>query len=134
MPITVDFTNVQDFSAVPDDTYLAKPTDIVPAKASTGNKMLTWTFMITDGEYKGRKLTTNFVLIPESLWKLRECLEALGAEVPMSVVTFEPKEVIGKPCRIVVGHHEYKGSTRNDIYKVLGPVEGQTTDEGAKLI
>lgn len=135
MPITVDFSSIKEFAAIPVDTYPAKVTDVIASKAKdSNNKMLVWTYVITDGKYKGRKLTTNTVLIPESLWVLRNYLEALGTEVPLSVVTFEPKDVIGKVCRIVVGQHKYQGSDRNHIENVLPPVAGQDADEGTKLL
>ena len=135
MPITIDFSQVKDFSAIPEKKYPANVTDIVQDKSKeSGNPMLVWTFQVSGGEFKGRKIMTNTVLIPESLWVLRNYLTALGAEIPLKAVSFEPKEVIGKPCIIDVGIHKYQGQDRNHINNVLPPAEGQVQDAGTKLI
>jgi len=103
----VDFTDTNDVIAIPESTYECAVFEIkkVSGKESgSGKPYLKWTFKVMEeGECKGRLLWLNTSLQNQALWRLKQILERLrGVKIPKSVFDFNPKDIIGVKCRVIV--------------------------------
>jgi hypothetical protein len=87
-----DFTNVgesKSFEAIPAGTYAAQIKTAVFKFSQSGNPMINLTWLIEEGEYKGRTIFDRLMFIPPSgdkrgtLWRVRAVCEALGVDYPM---------------------------------------------------
>lgn len=79
--INLDF-NLEDvkdnFQPLPADDYAAKITSQELKTSSNGNPMIAIVWEITDGEFTGRKMFDNMVLIESMGWKIKQYAELLG--------------------------------------------------------
>lgn len=103
-----------------------QPMIVVESEATTakesGNPMIKLKLSVREGQFKGRNLFTNIVIVADNGWALDRFfknLEAFGigdAELATSpsveqlAYMMKDKNVIG-----VVDHHEWKGEDRNGI-------------------
>ena len=70
-----------DFEALPMNRYNLKVEAAEFTKASTGNDMIATTFVVTEGEFKNRKLWNNFTLTPAAMVFLFQFLKAAGSDL-----------------------------------------------------
>jgi len=80
-----------EFEPIPEGRYDLNVEKAELGQAETGNPMIKVTYKITDGTYKGRLVWDNFVLIPNSYWKLKTFLEASGSALADSENVTEQK-------------------------------------------
>lgn len=90
--------------------------------ASTGNPMIKLKLTVREGEFKGRNLFTNIVMVADNGWALDRMFKnftALGIDdeflamkpgLDRIAAAMKDRNVIG-----VVDHHEWKGEDRNGI-------------------
>jgi hypothetical protein len=110
MPITISSTGEeQTFEPIPKGNYEAFVNSIKPKETKDHDKMLNIRFVIADGQFQGRSLFSNFVLTPESKWKIIQLLISVGLMAPKTKSDFtlsdEATELIGKRCGIKVTHN-----------------------------
>ncbi len=113
--INVDFSGVKTFKTIPEQNYLVEVTSCEEETSSNKNPMLSWEFEVAEGKHKGAKLWYTTVLNKDSLWKLREVLEALGQEVPDDEMDLDLTELVGMQCGVNVLHEEYEGKMKAKI-------------------
>lgn len=113
--VKVDFSDTEASGIVEEGDYLIEVDEVEQKESSTGNPMLVFTFKITEGDFKGKKLFHNCSLQPQALFNLRGLLEALGLEVPQGVMEFDPADLIGETCGASVVHELYEGKTKARI-------------------
>ena len=131
---TVDFSDVQEFSAIPKGDY---PAVIVKAEyrgtETTGKEhpYINWEFDLTDGEFKGRKqwLVTSFS--PKALWRLKDMMENLGVVEEEIEFDYDEEtglitdpELVGLPCVLSVSKGMYQGRETNNVDAVTAPEGG----------
>lgn len=79
--VNLDF-NLEDvkdnFQPLPADDYAAKIVSQELKTSSNGNPMIAIVWEITDGEFTGRKMFDNMVLIESMGWKIKQYAELLG--------------------------------------------------------
>ena len=79
--VNLDF-NLEDvkdnFQPLPADDYAAKIASQELKQSSNGNPMIAIVWEITDGEFTGRKMFDNMVLIESMGWKIKQYAELLG--------------------------------------------------------
>lgn len=130
----LDFTGVQDleFTVIPAGTYRAECFSVKPKKAqNSGNPMLEWSFNIVSGEYEGRRVFTNTVLLPQTMWKLKAMLRGfdLGGQELTEEVEFEPEDLIGQQVYIKITQRpDQNGQMRNDINGTISVEEGEAKE------
>jgi hypothetical protein len=62
-----DYEAPQDFAIIPEGTEVRlKCTDAVDKETSSGGEMVAATFVVVEGEHKGRKIWTNFNTVNKS--------------------------------------------------------------------
>lgn len=118
-PVAVDFTGVESGGGrvrIPEDDYKVRVVDATLGTAkSSGNSMIIWNFEIIEGKFKGKKLRDRAVLTPESLWKLKQILEAMGLTVPSKKVALDLTKYVGKELGATVVDDEYEGKISSKI-------------------
>lgn len=123
--VTIDFRReVEGGGAgvrIPENDYAAK---IVKAKfersAEKDTPGIRITFKITEGKYSGKKVPDSLWITPRSLWRIRSLLEALGVEVPKSILKLPLKPLVGKDLGITVTDDEpYNGRIKSRVSDFL---------------
>ena len=115
-----NFTDVKTgFDPIPGGTYEASVFSLKEKMSSNGNPMLEWCFTVDEGEFEGRRVFTNTVLMEKTLWRLKLMLAGFGLAVD-DEIEFEPEDLIGEVCLITVTQRTAPdGTTRNDISKTM---------------
>lgn len=129
--VKVDFSDTEASGIVEEGDYLIEVDEVEQKDSSTGNPMLVFTFKITEGDFKGKKLFHNCSLQPQALFNLRGLLEALGMEVPQGVMEFDPADLIGETCGASVVHELYEGKTKARIGEFFSEEELGGEEEAA---
>jgi len=88
--------------------------------SKNNNKM--WVFTLRLIAPINRSLTLYTTITKNSLWKLAECLEALGVSIE-GVVKFTPNDVLGKAVIVEVEEDIYEGRVKPKIARLKKPDE-----------
>lgn len=120
--IPVDFSKVPERGSVrvPEGDYVAKLVKAEKTNAkSSGNPMLVIRLELQSGpkDARGKALTDRHILVEDSLWTLRNMLEAMGYKVKPAAMKIDvDKMLIGKKVGItVVDGDEYNGRIRSEV-------------------
>lgn len=125
---TVDGSAIQDFAAIPADTYDAV---LAEAEYHSDKQYYAFKFRITEGDHVNRQMFRNVSIKPTSLWAFKAACVALGADPSAFEGEFDTDDIleplIGEACRIKVGVQgedagEFAG--RNQVDKILAPSYG----------
>src|SRR3990167_4114796 len=95
-----------ELEVLPAGEYEAIFNDYSVGQAQSGNTTVKTVFIVSDGEYSGRRLYRNFSLLPQALWAFKKFLVDLGVspeDLEGRVVIEEiMPEVLTAPVKIVV--------------------------------
>ena len=121
------------FEPIPVGVYNATVFNIETKEGAESKKpYLNWTFQVQDERFANRRVWLMTSLQPNSLWRLKEVLEALGLEGDMSKqFELDIPALLGTECKIQVVHEEYQWKTSDKVSKVMPSVGGKATG-GAK--
>jgi len=122
--LPVDFSKADEGGGtirVPEGDYRAKVTEIKVGTSKAGNTMLIWTFTLTEGKHKGKKLRDWTTLNVEAAWKLKGLLEALGIKVPAKKLDVTPliKKAKGKELGLTLTDEEYEKKMSSKVSSCL---------------
>src|SRR6266576_2088487 len=120
--LDIDFSAAND-NLVPEGDYsvVIEKVEARPAgpNSTTGAPNLNWTCVITEGDYKNRKLWLTTNVGQNAVWKLKDTLTDLGVyEEGMQFETDDASNIIirpqlaGKAAIATVKHREYQGKVR----------------------
>ena len=125
--VKVNMEGVESFTRCPEGTWLArlKKIDMVEIQGS-GDDGLKAQFEVIKGSAKGNSVFETFSLAEKALWKLKQCLEAMGLKAS-GKLTLDLDKLEGKICLIDVIHDEYNGQKRAKISAYMKP--GDESDE-----
>lgn len=126
--VTLDFSEVKSFKAIPEGPYLVEVTSVEEGKSQNDNPTLSFEFSIAEGKFQGSKLWHTTALTKEALWKVREVFEALGQEVD-GQVTYDLDELVGCTCGVIVYNETYEGKQRAKIGEFLSKDDVDTDEE-----
>lgn len=127
--LSINFKGVEVRKTLPEGTYVVEVAEVELTESSNGNEMIKWEFIVAEGKHQGAKLWYNTVTTKESLFKLREVLEALGQEVPDGKMDIDLSELVGCRAGVNVLHDVYEGKTRAVIADWLSAEEVDETEE-----
>jgi hypothetical protein len=135
--VNIDFTGVESGGGggfhIKEGSYLMKVSAVEDTESDKGNSMFKWTFEGVEKAAKGKKFYLYTVYDPpDSLWKLRSLLEALGQEVPDGPMDVDIDELVDLELIGHVEDEEYEGKTRskmNDFSSVDGDEAGEEEEE-----
>lgn len=138
--VTVDFSDVQEFEALPKGEY---PVVIVKAEYREPQSEDKYPYInlemdLTEGEFKGRKQWMILSFSPKALWRMKDVFENLGIyeeEIEVdydedTMLVTEP-ELVGIPGIAVLSQRTYEGRVQNQVDALLSP-DGGTTSGGKK--
>ena len=115
MGINVNMTGVTVRpAALPPGYYQAAVAKCEQKTSRTGNPYLSWIFnILSPEEHVGAKAFYNTSLQQTALWNLKRTLIALGfkEEDLAGNIEFEPTDLIGWECTLVVVEDVYEGET-----------------------
>jgi hypothetical protein len=129
--VTVDFTGVDEGGGsftIKDGSYPMKVVKVTEEESKAGNDMLVFTFEGTAGAAKGKSFKQWAALTPDSLWKLKSLLKALGQEVPDSPHDIDLDELVDLELTGVVSKEDYNGKTSSKMTD-FGPLEEEEEEE-----
>lgn len=101
--INLDFTNIETSRRMSAGTHQVTISSSEIKTASSGNQMLAVTYRDADGAVA----YDNFVLLPQSMWKLKMFLEAVFQAPFNSKVQFDPKNIVNRRLVIKVEDEDY---------------------------
>ena len=122
MPISINLTGVKTQPTPLSPGYYQASVSLCEQRQSQdGNPYIAWQFVITEGEFAGKKAFHNTSLLPQSLWSFKKLLVNLGFEEDSLAgqIDFDPAQVLTLPCTLVVVESEWQGETRGRVAKVL---------------
>lgn len=108
---------------IPDGEYIAIVSEATATESSTGKPMLKLKLSIVEGPYRDRKVFSQLTLSvenPFAIQKWYQNLAAFGLDKEYTR-THKPttemlaRELVNRGVVIVVGHHTFNGSDRNNI-------------------
>ena len=119
LPVGINLDEIKELQPVPTDQYVCQVKKITPKEArETGNPMISWQFMIMEGEYKGMApFFFNTVLLEQSVFSLKDLLTKLGVEWEMEgkACVFESLDCMKKDIVVIGRLRTFKGKPGNEI-------------------
>ena len=118
LPVGINLDEVKELKPVPTDQYVCEVKKIEPKDASTGNPMISWQFMIIEGDYKGMApFFFNTVLLEQSAFSLKDLLTKLGADWEMEgkICVFHTEDCIKKPIVVIGRLTDWQGKPGNTV-------------------
>ena len=101
--LNLDFSNVKELTNLSIGKHVLKVTKVEQQQASTGNPMLSVTFVNGAGEVG----IDYFVLTDSAMWKLQGLLQALFKTPFKGLVNLNTDTMIGKTCEATAKEEEY---------------------------
>jgi hypothetical protein len=132
MPVHVNFSDVQDYEPLPEDTYDVVVTGVTE-KQGPSAPYLWWELTVVGGQFDGRKLFHMTSLSKAALFGLKRTLIAFGvsSEAVRAGYDFEPTDFINVKCAAKTTIEEYNGQMRNKTVLVRS-AETKPIDEAPK--
>ena len=109
--ISVDMSDAGGSFKCRDGIYGATVEEITQEESQEGNDYLLWHITVDNGS----KLLHNTSLLPQSLWNLRQTMEACGMEVPESTLDIDLDDLEGSQLGIEVENEVFQGKKRPRI-------------------
>lgn len=102
-----DFNDIKpmeggEFPLVPPGEYLFDVEHVTQKPSSNNNPMVVVTFVVAEGEFAGSKIWGNYVLVPQSLGRLKQLMVACNANLDK----FRAAEIMGARIRGTVIHSQ----------------------------
>lgn len=135
--IVMDFTDVKEqsgFNPVRQDPgdYRGKIKGLTRGKAKETNNP-TLTFAVQDTKRPSAVYRYQVVLIPSSMWKMRNLIVACGLVNPTGKkLKFDPDKLVGREIGMSLDDDEYNGNVRSQIINVFPATELEETEISAE--
>jgi len=80
---------VDSFEDHPAGQYTCYLFDVDLRQTRKGDDMYVLILKIADGEHKGRQLFYNLPVMRQTMWKIKESIEAFGLELPKGPISID---------------------------------------------
>ena len=128
--VKVDLSGVESSQkAIPEGEYVVSVNDASIESSSKGNDYIKFEFEVIEGSHKGAKLYHNCSLLPQSLFNLKNVLEALGFEIPTKAFDLDLSDLLGLECEVEVGHETYEGKKKARILEFINPEDSDVEED-----
>src|SRR3990172_6276387 len=128
--VSVDFTGVEASSrSVEDGTYLATITSVEEKESGDDQPYLLFKWQTKPKKGTGAIIFDNASLQPQSLWRLRLLLEAIGEEIPDGVMDLDLDAYVGREAKLEITNEKYEGKNRPRITGFIALTEGGEEEE-----
>ncbi len=110
------------YEPIPPGHYNAEVFEAITSTSKSNNPMIVLTVRLTDDPYEGRRLTSYYPILENSLWKLKNLLISCGfSEEELSgEEEFDPALLVGEEVMVEVTSEVYDGKERNGVKTVKG--------------
>lgn len=108
--ITVDFTNVETGAGFLEPGVYRAQVEAVREQEGRNYPGLKFTWASIEPETEGQRADMFVSLAPQSLWRFKQVIEALGGRVPQSIVRVDTDRLVGKRAVIRVVHEPWTDS------------------------
>lgn len=132
--------DAKEASLIPDGEYQAVCIETLATTSSNGKPMIKHKCQITDGPQKGKKVSSQLTVSPESPIALRiffQNLEAFGITADFFTVNPQLESVASamrnRPITIEVETRAWQGIDRNGIKSIRPPRSGAPTAPGVTV-
>lgn len=122
---TIDFSEVEEFEAVPAGEYEAEITKIEYREPASEDKYPYLNVEVTiteDGDEQGRKVWGIWSFSPKAMWRMKQAWENLGVIEPDEEIEIDwdddtnlllEPDFVGVPCLVTVVEEPYEGRMRS---------------------
>lgn len=115
MKANFDFTDVSTFETIPQGKYTCFLFDVDERTTKKGDDMYVLILKIAEGDHKGRQLFYNLPVMRQTMWKIKESIEAFGVTLPEGIAEIDFDDLLGKKVKAVVIHREWEGKVRENV-------------------
>lgn len=120
------------WTPLPEGDYEVEIEDVEVTTSGSGNPQLQLSYKLMDGPREGGTAKDWYSLLPQSGWRLRGLLDALGIEYTAGgkdgdgrdAISFEGDDLIGRRVLYFVAQREYNGKVNNDFKNPRDPDAG----------
>ena len=127
--LSLNFKGVKTFKTIPEGSYVVEVVAATMEESSKGNDMIKWEFEVAEGPHKGAKLWYNSTITDDSLWALRQVLDALGQDVPDGEMDIDLEELVGCQAGVGVLHDTYEGKRKAVIADWMSKDDVESSDD-----
>lgn len=130
--ISLDFDGVKvdGFEPIPENTYTVRIAEVKTGISKAGNKKVSLTLEITEGEFEGRKLWETITFTEKAMWKVKQVLEAFTGEVwGQDGMSLRPQELVGYTARANVIQIPHFDDAKADRGIVQNSIEGYVDED-----
>ena len=116
--ISVNLSDAESYFRPPEGHY---ELEVIGVEMGEGNS-LAWDFKVKAGKFKGKEFRDYTSLEPNALWRVRQLVEATGADVEDADVDLEYFEgLVGESLSARVAYREWEGKEKiNVTYELPG--------------
>lgn len=107
---------------VPEGEYNVLITRAEDKNSQAGNPMVSVTYTIEDGEFRGRKLFDNLVQTEKALWKTARLCRALGFDMSEGL-NFEAHDLLEHRLRVRASIEEGQDGVRRNVVQSYARAE-----------
>ena len=125
-----DVEDVQDFSPLPDGTYLCQLSEIEEATTQYGDELWKLRFEVVQGEYTGRIIFDNMVFSEAAMKRVKLICSRLGLDVS-GELDITPGLLKGRKCYVTVLTEDYEDNEGKVKKRNVVPFAGYERAEGA---
>lgn len=110
--LAVNLSEAESYFRPPEGHY---ELEVVAVDQGEGNS-LAWDFKITSGRFKGKEFRDYTSLEANALWRVRQLVEATGADVEDAEVDLEYFQgLVGETLSARVGYREWEGKEKINV-------------------
>lgn len=124
--ISVDFSEVESYVAMPEGTHIATLTRVTEEEGSN------YPYLKCIFENSSGSARDNVSQSPKALWRFFKLLKAIGYEVEKEAMDIDLEAMEGCELGIVVEHEEYDGRTQAKVTDFLTAEAAQSKVEKKK--
>ena len=130
---TIDFSqvdDVQDFSPLPDGSYLCRVAEVEERQTQYGDEMWRVRFVVDSEAHRGRAIFDNIVFSKAALGRAKLVCSRLGLDVS-GKLELTPSLIVGRRCYVTVETEDYEDQEGNTRKRNVVPFAGYEHADGA---
>jgi Protein of unknown function (DUF669) len=114
---------------IPPGEYGVKVVSAEWTESNAGNAMIAWILQGTTGKAKGKKFYYYTTDTPDSVWKMKDSIEAIGIEVPDGELDVDPSEFVDLEAVAIVSDDEYQGKIKSKVDSLRPEADEEEEEE-----
>lgn len=99
----------------PPGEYMCRIDDAGEGYSSNNHPQIELSLSVATGEFQGATLRDWVVVIPETLGKVRQLLEAAGMQIPQGEFQMSAHDLRGRSVQAVIREEDWRGKKRTRV-------------------